>query len=720
MSARIFRVPKRSGSLLRERGINPPAVTLTLRKLAGSIMGNASTLLSGDTASLSAERRVDNTEPVQDLTHSARSENSPPSELLFRQEVLDSLFAGVVIYGVDGTVLEANRAPIESIGLCREEIIGKPAWDVYWWSHSAHSQSQVREALERATAGETVRDDFVVRTGEDRFSTIDTMFRPHCDTAGRVECIISSGVDVSARKQAEEALRASEASLRAILDSSPECVKTIDWQGRVLDMNAAGLAMVEADSLKDVQGKSVLDLIDPYYQAMYRQGIATVFSGTPTQQEYEVIGLKGMRRWVDQSAVPLFERDDPRRVYAMLAVTRDVTERVKAEQALEEKTEILSSILRIAPEATVIADQSLRILVFSEGASKIFGYVPQEVIGASIELLIPEAYRAMHARHVAAFAAGNDMSRSMSGRAELRGLRKNGEEFPAEASLSKLMTAHGLIYAIVLRDVSHQNAAREELIAAKRVAEQANEAKSRFIANMSHELRTPLNAIIGFSELMVGESFGRLGDPRYREYAADIRQSGQHLLSLINDILDISRIEAGRVELREEAPLEVAELIDHCMRWVRARAANAGIDLRTQIAAETPAVRGDPRRLIQILLNLISNALKFTPAGGLVTVRAGAAADGGVEITIADTGVGMSAEQIARIGEPFLQFDDSKGRRAEGTGLGVSIAKRLAELHGGALTIDSVAGEGTTATVALPKSRSIARLPPRELAARAG
>jgi PAS domain S-box-containing protein len=525
---------------------------------------------------------------VQILTPSARPESISAPGLLLRLEVLDSLFAGVVIYGLDGTVLEANRTPIEGIGLRREDVIGKPGWDTFWWSHSVESQSRVREALRRSAAGEKVRDDYLVRTGENRLSTIDTMFRPLRARDGRIECIISSGVDVSARE--------------------------------------------------------------------------------------------------------------------------------RAEQALEEKSEVLSSILSISPEAVVIADQDLRVLVFSEGAKEIFGYQPEEMIGSSIDRLIPERYRHAHAHHVDEFSSGGAMSKRMGERGELRGVRKNGEEFPAEASLSRLMTAHGLIYAVALRDISRQNAAREELLAAKRAAEGANEAKSRFIANMSHELRTPLNAIIGFSELMMGQCFGPLGDPRYREYAADIRKSGEHLLSLINEILDISRIEAGRIELNEEAPLEVAELIDHCTRWIAARAIDAGIGLRTEIASETPALRGDPRLLTQILLNVISNALKFTPAGGLVTVRAGVAASGGVEIAVADTGIGMSPQQLARIGEPFVQFDDDKGRKGEGTGLGVSIAKRLAELHGGELTIESAAGRGTIAILRLPQARSMARPSPRAAA----
>jgi signal transduction histidine kinase len=226
---------------------------------------------------------------------------------------------------------------------------------------------------------------------------------------------------------------------------------------------------------------------------------------------------------------------------------------------------------------------------------------------------------------------------------------------------------------------------------------------------MSHELRTPLNAIIGFSELLQSDE-GALSAERRREYARDVHMSGKHLLSVINDILDISRIEAGKVALDEE-DTDVAELIETAVRMVRPRADEAGLTLAHRLDGAAH-VRADRRLLLQTLLNLVSNAVKFTERGGRVDVEAYVSAAGGLDLVVRDTGIGMSAEDVARVGEPFLQVDGRLARKFEGTGLGLVIAKRLIEMHGGDLAIESRLGVGTTMTLHLPVSRSLAAARP--------
>lgn len=234
-------------------------------------------------------------------------------------------------------------------------------------------------------------------------------------------------------------------------------------------------------------------------------------------------------------------------------------------------------------------------------------------------------------------------------------------------------------------------------------AEQANRSKSEFLANMSHELRTPLNAINGFSEMMIKEIFGPLGHERYTEYASDIYNSGQHLLSLINDILDMSKIEAGKMVLSAE-PVLPAELIEQCLRLVGARAAEKDIAVSME-GEDLPEIEADPRAIKQVLLNLLSNAVKFTPEGGRVVVRGFNAVDG-IVLQIADTGIGIPEDDLPRLGRPFEQIEAHHSRKHEGSGLGLALSKSLVELHGGTLRIDSVLGRGTTVSFTLP-----ARLP---------
>jgi signal transduction histidine kinase len=251
---------------------------------------------------------------------------------------------------------------------------------------------------------------------------------------------------------------------------------------------------------------------------------------------------------------------------------------------------------------------------------------------------------------------------------------------------------------------------KQHLRAAKEGAEAANRAKSEFLANMSHELRTPLNAIIGFSEIIKNEMFGPVQNDRYSNYAGNIYESGTHLLGLINEVLDMAKLESGQVELNEEE-VEISTLVDSCLRLIEPQARDAGVNLSSSIDPGLPNLRVDNRRMRQALLNLISNAVKFTPEGGIATILGARTENGGVCIKVTDTGIGMSPEQIPKAMEAFGQIDSALSRKYEGTGLGLPIAKHLVELHGGRLTVESAAGAGTTVTIDLPPGRVVAHGP---------
>ena len=291
----------------------------------------------------------------------------------------------------------------------------------------------------------------------------------------------------------------------------------------------------------------------------------------------------------------------------------------------------------------------------------------------------------------------------------------------ALAAMTVLIVALGLVGTVVdehlkLRAISEAERLRayvSELEATKKRLEQTtaslelagagNLAKSQFLATMSHELRTPLNAVIGFSDLLANERFGPLGSARYRDYAQDIKNSGEHLLALINDVLDLSRLDMGRLALNEET-FNRASLANDAVRMVSTSAAQSEIDLRTDIAADLPMLVGDMLRVRQVLINLLSNAVKFTPRGGTVGLVARRSADG-VVVLIHDTGIGIAPQDIPKALERFGQVDSRLERRYEGTGLGLPISKRLMELHDGTLEIASVVGQGTTVTITFPESR---------------
>jgi signal transduction histidine kinase len=255
-----------------------------------------------------------------------------------------------------------------------------------------------------------------------------------------------------------------------------------------------------------------------------------------------------------------------------------------------------------------------------------------------------------------------------------------------------------------VQDATNRIRTEENLREAKDQAEVANRAKSEFLANVSHELRTPLNAILGFSEIMQLEMFGPLGAPQYQDYAKDVHDSGALLLDIINDILDLSKIEAGRMELFPEA-VEAHDVFEACLRLVIGRAQANGVTLQSDLPPDLPKIRVDPRAVRQMLTNLLTNAVKFTPKGGRVTLSARADADQ-VELRVADTGIGIAAKDIAKVLEPFGQADNPHSRRQQGTGLGLPIVKALVEQSGGSFRLDSRLDAGTTITLRLPAAKN--------------
>lgn len=248
-------------------------------------------------------------------------------------------------------------------------------------------------------------------------------------------------------------------------------------------------------------------------------------------------------------------------------------------------------------------------------------------------------------------------------------------------------------------------AAYEAMCEAKERAEAAAKAKTEFLAAMGHELRTPLHSIIGFSEVLQTEAFGKLGDEKYLDYAGDIRNSGSHLLAIINDILDMAKAEAGKLELRE-SEAQISDIVALALRLMKPLAQDKDIQIKSEIEPDLPNFRGDEQKVRQVLINLLSNAIKFTPKEGRVTLSVSLAEDGGILMAVADTGIGIAPEDVPKALEPFSQVDSKLNRAHEGTGLGLSLSVAMVELHGGTLELESQPDHGTTVTLRLPAWRS--------------
>ncbi|WP_198154775.1 sensor histidine kinase [Oceanibaculum pacificum] len=267
---------------------------------------------------------------------------------------------------------------------------------------------------------------------------------------------------------------------------------------------------------------------------------------------------------------------------------------------------------------------------------------------------------------------------------------------------AKRTPSGGLVFVDV--DVTQTRRREMALLEAKEKAEQASRIKAEFLSNMTHELRTPLNAILGFSEMIMREMSGPLGDPRYRDYADHIHESGCYLLSIINDILDMSKFNAGRVELREQK-VDLAQAIDSAIRMTQERARAGRLALSVRLPPGVPPLLADERQIVQMVLNLISNAIKFTPPDGRIDIEGALTAEGGYCLSVSDTGIGIAAEDIPTALEPFGQVDSSISRHHVGTGLGLPLVKSMIEAHGGTLEIASQPAKGTRISLTFPPAR---------------
>jgi PAS domain S-box-containing protein len=414
--------------------------------------------------------------------------------------------------------------------------------------------------------------------------------------------------------------------------------------------------------------------------------------------EYRVRDGQDVIRWIRQSMMP---RREPDGSIVFAGVMRDITREKEAEDEVEMLRSVVvrsSDSIAIFESQPVGTSRNSRIVYVNEKFTDLFGWSMEELVGAPIETLQPSNLNVEAARQMTAALLRND---GQPIEFETRG--KDGRIFWVEMRISTIQRFDngGFRWTVISRDISERRNTQMELLRAKEEAEAGNRAKSNFLANMSHELRTPLNAIIGFTEL-IEQGVERTGwTPSYGEYLVDVSESGRHLLDLINTILDLSKIEAGSLRLNV-APTNVCELVNSSLALVSSLARAGNITLTTDLPADCPEISGDFIKLKQVLLNILSNAIKFTPAGGRIETRVVFSDDTAV-IAINDTGVGIAAADLERVTLPFFQVETTLSRKFTGSGLGLSIARELVILHGGKLEIDSTEGQGTTVRMVLPR-----------------
>ncbi|WP_448188467.1 response regulator [Azospirillum sp. sgz301742] len=506
------------------------------------------------------------------------------------------------------------------------------------------------------------------------------------------------------RLEGARALRENEGRYRLIADTVSDVIGKVGPDG-VLTFASGAVQETLGCTPAELIGQRFVDLLHPADQP----GADALPGGPqPPAPEARFTGrihrADGRWVWVEVGVRAVACRSPavtPAHIREYVMVIRDISRRIEADAALREG----EARYRLLAEnvSDVIVRVSLDgVRTYCSGAvHDVFGYGPEELTGDNFMTQVhPDDRRAAGAL----FSRLTPDTPRGTGTFQMR--HKDGRWVWTEASarlITDLRDGEPVEFVFVIRDITDRKRMEEDLEEARRTAERANQSKSNFLAGLSHELRTPLNAIIGFADLIAREAFGPAGDRQYVQFGSDIRDSGHHLLGLINEILDHAKAEAGRLRLDEDT-VDLSAAVRFCTRMITARAERSGVTISHSVAPDAQYLRADEKRIRQILLNLLTNAVKYTPSGGRVAVTV-ALNQGAPTITVSDTGIGIDEKDVPRVLQAFEQVENPANRQLTGTGLGLPLTRHLVELHGGQMVLSSRVGEGSTITVRLPAER---------------
>lgn len=619
----------------------------------------------------------------------------------------------------DGAVDYHNRHFYEYTGLTPQQTRGAG------WLAAVHADDAPRavQSWRRCIATGTAGDaEIRIRRGSDgEYRWHLSRLIPQRNEDGKITRWFGSSVDIEDYKRAEIEIRRlnedlerrvhertaelhdSEQRIRLLVERVQEyAIFMLDPDGRVASWN---------EGANRYKGYTATEVIGRHFSCFYTEEERT--AGQP-DADLRLAAMEGRferELWLVRRDSSKFRaslvltaiRDENGRLKGFANVARDVTERWRAEQNLRQSERQFRALLESAPDAMIIVDGAAHVVLVNVQAERLFGYTRHEMIGQPVDRFIPISGAALLAEPLDV----DTPPRAAQAR------RKNGEPFPAEISLAPIHSGQNSWVAAAVRDVSARLRFEDQIMRERARAEQASHAKSQFLAAMSHEIRTPMNAILGMAELLAETRLNSV----QRQYLEIFRNAGNKLLILINDILDLSKIESGHLEV-ERVPFFLREMLDEISGLIGPKARSKGLDLFCNVhPLLANAFTGDPTRIRQILINLLGNAVKFSDQGHVsLTVQpssSGAAQE--IEFVVSDTGIGIAPEQCSVIFDDFTQADSSTTRRYGGTGLGLSISRRLAEWMGGGISVESSLGQGSTFRLHLPLEPAVSLPPSREM-----
>ncbi|MCX7911682.1 MAG: PAS domain S-box protein [Dehalococcoidales bacterium] len=579
----------------------------------------------------------------------------------------------------DGTIIEANDTFSRLTGYRRDEVIGKKSSELGLWVNPEKRAEIVRLMKEQGSVHQ--RECLIrMKSGEVRV----WLFSAEIINIEGEPCMLSVTTDITERKKMEEDLRFSDTALRSI----HEGVFAMDNNFVITRWNPICEAMFGIKA-EDAIGKFVGDVITMVedYPGQNEERMQRLISQGYNHEE-QVYRTPYGNIWVDVHAQAI--QDDGKR-YGWVTLVSDITQQKKAQEALRRSEEKYRQLINASFDAIISTDASMRILVWNQGATRIFGYSEHEILGRSILKLVPEEDRERMRASYAMFEKQREASGAPKGVFEVTGLRKDGTRVPLEISVSAREVDSSVIVTAILRDITERKEAEERMRQIERM-------KAEFLSNVSHELRTPLQSISGFTKLLLN---GQVPDAAtQKEFLQIIDEETDHLGNLINSLLDLSRLESGRFQINKR-PVPIRNTITSAIKSFHSLAHDKNITIVEDIPEDLPEMEVDDGRIRQVMMNLISNAIKYSDPGGSVTIRV-RKLENDLLVQVIDQGIGIPPQAMEHLFERFYRVENQQSQARSGTGLGLYITKQIIDAHGGRIWVESKVNKGSTFSFTLP------------------